>query len=237
MIQGKTPIPKREAIFSKEALYSKCVLCCGDSVDCSGKTYSDKEIKVIHLNQDFSDWSHLEDLIWKEQDSGSLVRLVSEAAKPIPNQVIWALSYSDKNILQVNINLLRLEDSLNAIRKPVFLSVSCGLYVVATLYPIIPYVTMSSDIVRVIDLLRNVVHVHVNLKPSEITGVTVAEDFINFNGHPVPLSSLSKTKKGWTASKEYLDRLMNIVNYYAVPRKISVSVCGKHNNCTGLEVT
>lgn len=236
MIQ-RTPIPKREALFSKEASYSKCVLCCGNSVDCSGIVHSDKEVKVVHLNPDFSDWDNLEDLIWKAQDDGNLVRLVSEAVNPIPNQVIWALSYSDKNILQVNINLLRLEDSLNAIRKPVFLSVSCGLYVVATLYPIIPYVTMSSDIVRVIDLLRNVVHVHVNLKPSEITDVTVAEDFINFNGHPVPLSSLSKTKQGWIASKEYLDKLMNIVNSYAVPRKMSVSVCGKHNNCTGLEVT
>ena len=51
-----------------------------------------------------SDWVKLEQEIWNYKQKGSLVTLITSVE--LPERIVWAASYSESNILQVNLNLL-----------------------------------------------------------------------------------------------------------------------------------
>lgn len=115
-----------------------------------------------------------------------------------------------------------------------FMSVNCGLYVVLFLYPIIPDLVKTYHIIDVIDMFRNVVHFHVNLKFVEFKNAQECGGYINFNGIPVSTKNLYSYQGIWKCSESYMNEFMEIVKLYTNPRKISVGVCGEDSNCTGL---
>lgn len=240
----RNPIVPRTAIYERIACcssYVKCENCklCREFSDCSQKTYvpwdsseTSELYRVIYVPDDYEDWETLEAQIWELSDKDVYLRLIID--KNVPKEVLWAASYSEKNIFQINVNMIDFDTEVLWVQKLVSLAGNCGLYVVLFLYPIVPDLVKTYHVIDILDMFRNSVHFHVTLKFSEITDVKETDGYLNFNGSPVSVKHLTKTDCGWKCTSEYLRKFLEIVNLYAIPRKISVSICGETDDCTGL---
>lgn len=230
----------RKPIISRTAIYQR-ITCCSDHIKYEGcnlcnsspcKGSSKNTLEVMYITQGNNNWDDIINKIWSFHDEGKFLRLIIDTE--IPKEVLWAASYSEKNIFQVNINMIELNSNIDWIRKLVFMSGNCGLYVVLFLYPIIPDLVKTYHVIDVIDMFRNVVQFHVNLKFGVFTKVQESEEYINFNSIPVSIKHLKKCEDSWECTPEYLKNFLDIVNLYAIPRKISVGICGENTDCTGL---
>lgn len=208
---------KRTAILSNMSEYSGCLLCNG--LECEGTRNSTLEVICVHKGQKY-DWQELESQIWKLRDQKKFLRLIIE--QDIPKEVLWAASYSEKNILQVNIDISQFKANFNWITRNVFLSSNCGLYVILFIYPIVPGVIKSYQVVEILNIFRNVIQFHTALKFSSNYEESNNPDFfIEENGRTV-------------CNPDFIEEFMEIVNTYAVPKKMHITVCGETEDCTGL---
>lgn len=239
-IVNRTAIFHRIALCTQNVSYENCRLCTETS-DCQGNEhlracellYNKKEVyRVLYISTKDYDWGEIESTIWRLEKEGLLLRLIID--RDIPDRVLWAASYSAKNIFQVNINMINLDVNINWIQRLIALAGNCGVYSVLFLYPIIPGIVKSYTVLDVIDNFKNVGCHHVTLKFGEIINCNESNGYLNFNGIPVPTQYLIQTPQGtWRCTPEYLKLFLEKVQIYTIPRKISVSICGE-SNCTGL---
>lgn len=252
-VMKRTPIIfSRKAIFHRTAIFRRIALCtqnvsyencrlCTQVSDCQGQEYlwacdeyyEKKDVyRVLYVSSLDCDWVAIEAQIWNLENKGLLLRLIID--RDIPDRVLWAASYSAKNIFQVNINMIDLEKNLSWIQRLVSLAGNCGLYSVLFLYPIIPGLVKSYDVLEVIDNFRNAGYHHITLKFGEITNCDEVDGYLNFGGTPVSTRYLTQTSQGtWECTKEYLKLFTEKIQVYTIPRKVSISVCGC-GDCTGL---
>lgn len=238
----RTAIYRRIALCTQNVSYENCRLCTQIS-DCQGNEhlraidefYEKKEVyRVMYISAQDCDWDEIEARIWQLEKKGLLLRLIID--RDIPDRVLWAASYSAKNIFQVNINMIHLEKNLEWIQKLVAMAGNCGLYSVLFLYPIIPGLVKTYNVLEVIDNFRNAGYHHVTLKFGKIVNCEETDGYLNFGGIPVSTKYLIQTSpKVWECTKEYLDLFVEKVQIYTTPRKVSISVCG-NGDCTGLGV-
>lgn len=228
----------RTAVFPRTPIslslnkFQSCRLC-SSFTDCLGNQYSGNSVySVLHVDKNFEDWDTLESLIWDCKDSGKLLRLIID--KKIPKNVLWASSYDALNILQVTVNMLELPDNLVWIRELIHLANNCGLYVVLFLNSIVPTVVKTYQVIDIMDMVRNCGHHNFAINFAQFERCKSSDGFVNFNGHPVPTKYLEKTKLGWKCSQQFIEDFVSKINCYVIPRKVSMSVCGTLQDCTGL---
>ncbi len=236
-IISRTAIYHRVACCSKLVNYESCKLCssykdCNDAQFCTEGSEETLELyRVIYIS-DSCDWEELEARIWDLDNKKVNLRLITDVE--LPDRVMWAASYSAKNIFQININMIQLDDSISWIQKLMSISSNCGLYCVLFLYPIIPDLVKTYHVIEILDNFRNAGYHHTTLKFGELTNCEEFEGYLNFNGKPISTRFLTKTESGWKCTEEYLRSFLDKVNLYTIPRKMSVSICGISENCTGL---
>ena len=243
-IQKRVPIIQRHSIYHRVAIvrrkpccnpvsWSKCILCTG-SADCSGNVYNQKSsVKLLNVPVGFSDWEELERQIWKLQHQNYNLRLVTEQV--MPKEIMWAASFSEQNIVQMNLNLMRMKSELDWVSQLMSLSNRCGMYSVLCLNPIVPGVVKTYQVINILDRLRGLGHFHTNLKFCEIpSDIPVYNGIINFNGYLTSIRFLEKTSQGWKCKPEFIQEFTEKVQLFSEPRKLSLQVCGSESNCTGL---
>lgn len=247
----RTPIIHRTAIYPRKACYSKEVNCktcklCTENCDCNGKIFvrvpdsqvesGTDEYKIIYLSSEVEhNWEEIEDMVWQLDDEKALLRLITDVE--IPQKILWAASYNAKNILQINVDMLHYSKSANWIRQLVFNADKCGVYCVLFVYPIIPDVVRTYDVLDLIHDLRNHRYVHFDLKFGEFEGIDEVEGYLNFNGKPVSSKYLTRNpQRLWQCTEEYLNLFLSKVQIYTGARNISVAICGVTDDCTGLGV-
>lgn len=241
----RTPVIHRVAIFKRmpcftEVDWIKCKLC-KQFEDCSGNSFatfdskeSNKVVRVIQVSEDFSDWENLEQKIWELSKQNMIVRLVTD--RNLPKEIIWAASYSDKNMIQINLDMMKLDSEISWVDEIMSIANRCGLYCVLCLHPIVPGVVHTYQVLEVINRIMRKGCFHVNLKFCEILGKPVeTDDWINFNGNAVPKKYLVKTQYGWKCSLEYKNKFLEKILLFTCLRKISLDICCKTSNCTGLK--
>lgn len=242
---SRKPIISRTAIYHRVACYSQCVnyescKLCNSLYDCNNKEYvslnsksSSEKYRVIYVSEDYTDWEELEQSIWELSTSKVYLRLIIDTE--IPDRVLWASSYSEKNILQINLNMLKFEKNLPWVQKLMSMAGNCGLYTLLFLYPIVPGLVKTYHVIEALDCMKNSGYHHTTLKFCDIKGCIENEGYINFNGEPINTKYLQKVGDStWKCTPEYLNAFLDKVNIYAIPRKISVSICGNTEDCTGL---
>ena len=244
IVYPRKPIVSRTAIYNRIACcsnlvsYQTCQLC-SKFQDCAGKLYVDKNsiepkeyYRVIHVPSDFEDWETLESEIWELNDQQVYLRLVID--RNVPDRILWATSYSERNVLQINVNMMYLDENFLWIQKLMAMAGNCGLYSLLFLYPIVPELVKTYHVIEVLDCFRNAGYHHTTLKFCEFSNCEEIDGYINFNGIPVSTRYLERIETGWKCTSEYLTLFLNKVNLYAIPRKISVTICGRTDDCTGL---
>lgn len=240
----RTPMISRTAIFPRKPVdtsvicYESCKLC--DSfIDCQGNCLESFDsidnldcYRVLFVSKDFENWGELVEIIWSLDVLGVLLRLITDTE--LPQEVLWAASYNCKNILQINLDMTQAENDMNWVRKLMGWSNSCGLFSVIFLYPIIPTIVRTYQVVDVMDSLRNYGCHHFSLKFSKLSGCKSFDDGVCFHGKLIPLKYLTSSECFWECSSRFMEEFMEKINIYSIPRKISVSICGKSQDCTGL---
>ena len=240
----RVPILKRVAIFHRKPLCSeiewdKCKLC-SQLEDCSGNSYVSVDdspqlemAKIIRVSSDFEDWKNLEQQIWQLGAQGEVLRLVTDTS--LPKEIIWATSYSDKNIIQANINMLSTKTEIPWIDKLMSIANRCGVYCVLCLHPIVPGIVRTYHVIDIIDRIMRKGQFHITLKFCEIHGTIIEHNgWLNFNGHPLSTRYMEKTNDGWVCSDEYIQKFLKKLELFLVTKKLSVTVCSDNIDCTGL---
>ncbi len=209
--------------------------------DCRGNcflTMNEEKGKYrhFHVNVGFTleDFDRLETLIWICESDKKLVRLTTDIE--LPKELLWAVSFNAKNILQINVDMLQFKRNFDWIRRTAHLSNNCGLYNVYCIHSIVPTVVKTYDVLELMDALRNTGYHHFTLKFPQFEIQRKPKDYFNFEGHLVPAKYVTKVRKDhiWSCTQEFIENFVAILNEYIIPRSVSMTVCGTNKDCTGL---
>lgn len=216
-------------IFPRQPICSRvnlknCSLCSG-STDCSGSN----GFTVLHVNSGFTDWEALEKTIWDSRSSKSNLKLVVNSVE-LPRELIWAISYSEKNIIHINLDMTRYKYEIDGVDRMMSVSNRCGAYCVVCLQPIIPTITKIYDVLSVLSRLENKGRFNVNLLFAEAVGAIPEKGgWSNLNGSVIPSRWFTKGK----TTQEFKDTFLSVLKIYTEPRNININVCYETNDCNG----
>lgn len=237
-ILNRVPIIQRHPVYSRFS-WEKCCLC-SSNVDCSGRKFSRLSSKVlkscvsVYVSKKFNNWKHLENQLWKLGTQGVPLRLITEVN--LPKEVVWAASYSSDNVVQINLNMMEYNNEIKWVDNLMSVLNRCGVYCVLCLNPIVPGVVKTYHVVELLARLRNHGKFHVNLKFCRVQGeLFKSSGWINFNGNPIPEKWMVNHQGVWECTPEFQHQFLEKVQLYSLPKKLSVSICGTDNNCTGLK--
>lgn len=177
---------------------TSCKLCTS-TIDCNNTDYKDLEYEVIYINKDYTDWDELIKKIIAIKENNKFIRLILD--KGVPKEVLWEISYSEKNLIQLNIDMNELKYFIIWARTILKTMLACGVYFSFFLYNIEPSNTQIHEIIELISRVNQVTNFHLNLKFKEDT------------------------------TSIYRDRVYKTLQIYTELKGISLQVCGTNNNC------
>lgn len=224
----RIPIIKRSAIYQRTPICPKveynCCKLCNNCINCNGK-----QLNVFYANTNEYDFNTLINDIWECEDTKKNVRLVIDV--PIPKEVVWATSFSEKNILQINVNMLdfKTPNSYQWLGETMNIANRCGLFCILLLYPIVPTITRTYEVIRLIDMVRYFGKFHTYLKFLESNNIIHYGNWLNFNNTPIAASNFVYEEPYWKCSDDFKKKFLDIVMLYTKPYKLPISICGKTN--------
>ena len=164
----------------------------------------------------------IESAIWDQANQKRYVRLIT--TQTIPEEVLFSLSYSTRNILHVRVNMLNLKGSLEWLCKLSSRARNCGLFLVVTLDMIIPGVVKLPKILSVLSVLNFNRNVHFSLRFCEFIPSKVENSkYLNMNGLLVPSRYFFKEENYYTPTSSVKEQILELVTCYMSYPKISVS--------------
>ena len=150
-----------------------------------------------------------------------------ETEKDIPREIVWDLSYSPRNILQINLCLLEPFERLGWVIELVHLTEICGIRCNLMLFPIIPTIVSTSDVIRIIDSVNNCNHCKIILKFSEFIKYepTSSKKFLTTNKRAIPMEYLTRyTENLYKCSNLYTEEFFQLVKFYTDSTKLEVVI-------------
>lgn len=175
---------------------------------------------IIYVARNDHKWSKVLSDINAVRNSKNYVRLITECN--LPNEVLWKVSYSEHNIIQVNVDMLN--PHTKWISTVMDRANRCGLYVVLTLINVIPEVVTQYQILRLIDQCRSFGYFHVNLRLATLDSTLYS---INYLGNVLQQPTQKVSLIEWVQK----------IKAFTEPRNITLFICGENQNCTGLKET
>ena len=211
----RTPIVTRTPFCSQEIDYTQWIV---SSLENCGAVLTDSTLydTISAGNLQYED---LSERIRNVQGSQRYLRLVVD--QPVPKEVLWKLSYSDKNILQLNIDI----NNSNAdwIRKSMAIANRCGMYVVLSMGGIMPVYTPLLRVLSLIDQCKGFGKFHVLLSFFRMSSKRCTEAHsINYKGSIIPEEYLYIYNQELSCSSTYIDKFLKGVQIYTKPRNIAV---------------
>ena len=147
---------------------------------------------TILLEKDCCDWTRLEQSIWEYYKQGVFLTLITD--RELPERIVWAASYSENNILQINLNIS--VQNFPWVQKLIHLSNNCGLFTQVCFKS----VTTQIKVHQVIDTLDRI---------------------YNSGSYEVILDFKNLVIENVT---NYIQSFLYVVNLYCAPRKILVHI-------------
>lgn len=229
----RIPIVSRSPISLSNIDFEGCVLCsegcgCNGANYCSASTVrgdNPTDFRLIRIFEgDYPDeyWMDIIDSIEFVKQQSCNIRMISDVA--IPNEVLFSLGYSPFNVAQYNLNVFD-KKSIKGIRESLLTSTNCGIYTSLLLYPIMPEVTKSYDIIELLSSLqyscRTLCFRFLEL-PDEYVE---SQGFYNVNGHLVPSKYMEHVEDKIVCNDYFKENFCTIMTRYMEPRKVSCSLC------------
>ena len=177
-----------------------------------GKVYAPESI--VNITSNYTSWEELLNTIHEFSMKKTILKIVTE--RSLPKEVVWAASYSEKNVIQVNINMLKYAEELDWIDRLMVLMNKCGMYCVLNLSHIVPGIVFTYNVIEILDRICRRCLFH-----TEIVFEGESED-VDLGGSQVKRNFLQKTAKGWRCTEEFIQAFIDKVQCFAVPKKMSV---------------
>ena len=147
--------------------------------------------------------------------------------KPIERELVWELAYSPQNILQVNVCMMEPVEKLGWAIELIHLAEICGIVCSLVILPIIPNVTKTENVLRVIDSIKNCNHCTIYLKFSPFVQYKplVYNKTISVNGISIPKEYVTRYNSYmWKCSNLYMEEFYSIVKFYTDTTKFKVVI-------------
>ena len=170
-----------------------------------------QELTTILINR--PNWVEVSNIVQEFKDKDIPIGVVT--AQPLPREIVWDLSYSSKNVLQVNCCLA--DHNFDWIVELVHLSEICGLFCNVVLYPILPSIITSADVIKVLDAIRNCEHCRIILKFGELklNSFICENKHLKLGDHSIPLNYMIKCDEFmWKCSESYAEEFYQLVKFY-----------------------
>lgn len=227
-IYPRVSIYHRKPIYPVLSKFRTCELCYGNK-DCYNNQYGkNQDFNVIRVYENTYNYDEVMKKIQKSKTSKKSLRFIVDFS--IDEKVLWAASYGDKNVLQINVNLYKKD--LSWISKLSHVSSKCGMLVMLFFFPIVPNRIMVHHLLRVVNMVKNLAHQYVMVKFAESQSLLLhCDDWYNVNGTVIPANYLSAEGEHWECSQLFIDEFMKIVREYTEPRGIKTFVCGEGDKC------
>lgn len=244
--QHRMPV-KRHSIFSRIPITfeateftgcplfnSQCFNCASENNYCEWNTDTSEcdfqVFRLIRVCEPLSE-DETQDLIKKilfVKSLGCYIRLITDA--PLDNEVLFTLGYDPLNVIQFNINLLDFsKDYIKGMKHSIFTADNCGLYVGLMLYPIIPGVTKSHEVLEFLNSFRcscnNICFKYLELP---LSTKKYEDSYFNVNGHVVPSCYFVKLGNKLVVSPYYRRTFSTIMTRFLTPRKVNCSCCNDY---------
>jgi hypothetical protein len=214
-----------------------CDDCASENSYCKWDEDTDKcdyhTFRLVRISEELNE-DEASDLLNKIQfvkNAGCYIRLITDV--PLPNEVLFALGYDPLNVIQFNINILESsEEYLRRMKGSIFIADNCGLYVGLMVYPIVPGVTKSYDVLEFLNSFRcacnNICFKYLELPSNtKITKVGL-NSYFNVNGYVVTADYYMQLGDMWVVNSYYRRTFSTIMTRFLTPRKVNCSCCNDH---------
>lgn len=237
-IFNRIPVTYDETEVTGCSLFdSSCSSCATENQYCEWNAdpekYDFQVFRLIRVCEELTEET-VQELIKKIQFVKSLrcyVRLITDV--PLENEILFTLGYDALNVVQYNINILESsKDYLSRMKRSIFTADNCGLYVGLMVYPIIPGVTKSYDVLELLNSFRcscnNIAFRYLEL-PSTIKTFTEEEHtYFNVNGYVVSAEYYKNIGNKWVVNTYYRRTFSTIMTRFLTPRKVNCSCCNDY---------
>lgn len=169
---------------------------------------------IVVIPSTYRSWEELLNMIHKFSVNTTILKIVTE--RDLPKEVVWAVSYSEKNVIQVNINMLKYAEELDWIDRLMVLMNKCGMYCVLNLSHVVPGMVFTYNVIEILDRIYRRCMFH-----TQIVFECESKDVI-LGGSRVKSEFLQKTAKGWKCTEEFTQAFLAKVQCFAAPKKIYV---------------
>lgn len=221
MLQHRIRVKRRP--LSGTVCFQSCNLCY-TGVNCCPHISSC--CHPIIIPSDYVYWSKVLIQIQQYQDNNDTIRIITE--RSLPNEVIWAAVYSEKNVLQANINLFQDWEQIKWAIALAHKAEKCGVECVLVVYPILPLQTKLSQVIQILDAINTCKHCKVMIRFGEFInyGLPIHSGFIKLRGCDIPLSLVNRIKGDlWGCTDDFKSQFMKYLRFYADVSNIDVQVC------------
>lgn len=192
--------------------------------DASLEDYDYNVIRLIRI-QDIDDTKELLHKIQYVESIGCYLRLITDV--PLEDEVLYALGYNSLNVVQFNINILD-ELLLNIMKHSIFTADNCGIYVSLMLFPIIPEVTHTSQVLEILNAFRcscNIICFKYLEIPVDFPSV---DGYFNVNGNCVSSEYYIKLGDKFVVNAYFRRTFSTVISRFLSPRKVNCSSCNEH---------
>lgn len=146
--------------------------------------------------------------------------------RPVPNEIIWNISYSPYSVIQINIKMS--EGNTDWISKLVHLAEKCGILVILVFHTIIPQLVKVYDVLKILDTVKNCSNYRVILNYSLffVYGHFKRIKYLNIRHHKISSENLQFVwGKTWRCSDEFISEFQKLVEFYTTHNGIRLRVC------------
>ena len=180
-------------------------------------------LKTFSTNK--TSWTDLIDFIKLAKLNDESICLKTEI--DVPKEIIWELAYSSKNTLQINVCILNSFEELSWVIELSHLTEICGICCNLVIFPIIPIVVKVSDVLRIIDAVRNCKYCKILIKFAEFIKYekTTSKKYLMLNNNTIPMEHLIKCNSNlYKCSDAYKEECYQLIKFYTDNTKIEVTI-------------
>ena len=222
-IYRRTSVYRRKPLYPELSKFRTCELLYNNSNWCknNGKYINRCMEAGFDFDRTFEAISH-------GREHNKTARLIVDFE--VDERILWAASYADHNILQINVFLCKKD--LSWVGRLSHIANKCGMIVVLFLFPIVPNRIMPHHVLRVIDMVKNLPSQYIMLRFAESKSRLLEHgNWMNINGKAVDKRFIQVNNENWGCSPLFKERFMKLIMEYTEPRGIKIGVCGDSENC------
>ena len=221
MLRRKIRVKRRPLLSTVR--FQSCNLCYKKSNCCP---HISSCCRPVVISKHYRTWDKLLETLQRHQAKGNVIRVVTEQV--LSNDIIWAMSYSELNVLQVNVDIQQDWESIKWAISMAHKAEKCGVECLLFIYPVLPPFVKTYHVLQLIDAINDCRHCKIMIRFGDFInyGLFIQSGFIILRGNKIPLSLVNRIDGDlWGCTEEFKSQFMEYLKFYADDNKIDVRAC------------